>query len=150
VRFPHLLWKRNRDQLCTTEIVPGGFTLGQVQETCYSNVIQVSANAIVVDSEVLHRGAATKPSLPSSPSCDWASTLSLELCTPSGWVAWKSDTGGTVFSDDDEWRMLEICSPGVDNGVLTTVAPEVSTPVLSPEILGAVSLQEEQKLWEAT
>jgi len=149
VRFPHLLWKRNREQLCTTEIVPGGFTLGQVQDTHYSSVVQVSANAIVVDSEVLHRGAATKPSVPSSPCCDWASTLSLELCTPSGWVAWNGGTGGTPFNDDDEWRMLEICSPGADDGVLQTVAPEVSMPVLSAEVLDVVSLQAEQKRCEA-
>ncbi|CAK0788617.1 unnamed protein product, partial [Prorocentrum cordatum] len=59
--------------------------------------------------EVIHRGAATAPA--PAPGGPWPSTLSLELCTPSGWEAWESfSTGGTVNdpASSEDWRMLLI------------------------------------------
>ena len=98
-RFVHVLWKRGDDS-CTTEFVPGGFTRGDVDDDHYGRVARADgARALVGNGEVLHRGAATGGA--------WASTLSIELCSPAGWRAWERGTGGTYAAvDDPEYAML--------------------------------------------
>ena len=98
-RFVHVLWKRGDDS-CTTEFVPGGFTRGDVDDDHYGRVARAEgARALVGNGEVLHRGAATGGA--------WASTLSIELCSPAGWRAWERGTGGTYAAvDDPEYAML--------------------------------------------
>ena len=98
-RFVHVLWKRG-DDACTTEFVPGGFTRGDVDDDHYGRVARADgARALVGNGEVLHRGAATGGA--------WASTLSIELCSPAGWRAWERGTGGTYAAvDDPEYAML--------------------------------------------
>ena len=65
--------------LCSTQLVPGGFTEGQIREEHYAQLRQVRAPAALFDSEILHRGAATPP---------LAETLEGPLGAPlgAGWV----------------------------------------------------------------
>jgi len=114
--FPHLLWKRDSKQLCTTQMVPDGFTQGQVEEGHYKLVKQVAAPAVIVDSEALHRGAptASHPKDSRAP-VGWANSLSLEFCTPSGWAAWEAyETGGTSKDPSSalDWTMLKFALAG--------------------------------------
>lgn len=110
VRFPHLLWKRDRASLCTTEVVRGGFTDGVVGADDYEQLTRVRSPAILVDSEALHRGGPTAPPTAGAATTDgWMSTCSVELCSASGWKEWLRGTGGTVADPQDpEYRMLQI------------------------------------------
>jgi len=100
VRFHHLLWKR-LGECCTTQIVPFGFTDGQVQTHHFSKLERASAPGLLYDNEVLHRGAA-------NPAKTWASTCSIELCTRTGYdQVWK---GGS--EDDGTYKLLPICWSG--------------------------------------
>eukprot|EP00931_Biecheleriopsis_adriatica_P088147 TRINITY_DN62524_c0_g1_i1.p1 TRINITY_DN62524_c0_g1~~TRINITY_DN62524_c0_g1_i1.p1 ORF type:complete len:347 (+),score=71.84 TRINITY_DN62524_c0_g1_i1:56-1096(+) len=97
VRFHHFLWKRQAGTCCTTQIVPGGFTDGKTREEHYGQMTRARAPCILVDNEVLHRGAANK-------SDRWVSTCSIELCTRTGYEeVWKG--GG---EDDGIYQMLPI------------------------------------------
>jgi len=123
-RWPHILWKRRPGQLCTTEVVPEGFTEGSVQEEHFRKIRRASAPAIIVDSEALHRGAKV-------PAGAWGSTLSLELCTASGWDAWEAyETGGTTKDPTSplDWRMLLIAPE------LGSLTPLVGAPAGRAEI----------------
>jgi len=169
-RWPHILWKQKPSQFCTTQIVPGGFTQGAISEDSFSRIQQVRAPAIVVDSEVLHRGAPTPP-VSTDSSCTplgWVSTLSIELCSPNGWQAWEEfSTGGTTKDPTCslDWTMLRIenktasqdtpeecraARPNVLTGLAalhTAVAPILPTPFWAVEG-GKERLCTEQKLWE--
>jgi len=165
-RWPHILWKRSRAERCTTQIVPGAFTEGAVWSDHYSEIIQVSAPAVVMDSEMLHRGAPTPPAPPSAVgTAGWKSTLSLELCSPSGWLAWEAfETGGTTKDPTStlDWRMLRIRSPsstGGTAGMQELSAPEsarspsqTSVPVMPSAPWTATGglerLRQEQRQWE--
>lgn len=108
VRYPHFLWKPDRNVKCTTEIVPGVFPEGCVEDSDYDHIQQVKATALLVDGEVLHRGAATSPALPNA---KWPSTLSIELCTPTGWKVWMAGGGDGAQHKQQHlqlWRMLRI------------------------------------------
>jgi len=168
-RWPHILWKRSASQFCTTQIVPGGFTLGAISEDSFSSIRQVRAPAIVVDSEVLHRGARTPPvGADSCAPLGWVSTLSIELCSPSGWQAWEEfSTGGTTKDPTCslDWTMLRIntkpaplqapgecmaASPDALKSLAalhTAVAPILPTPFWVAEG-GKERLCTEQKRWE--
>lgn len=168
-RWPHILWKRKPAQFCTTQIVPGGFTQGAISEDSFSRIKQVRAPAIVVDSEVLHRGAPTPPvATDSCASLGWVSTLSIELCSPIGWQAWEEfSTGGTTKDPSCplDWTMLRIenrtISPGSPGECMaaspnaltwlaalhTATAPVLPTPFWAVEG-GKERLRREQKLWE--
>ena len=116
VRFPHLIWKRDRTQ-CTTEVVRGGFTRGVVATHHYASLVTASAPAILVDAEALHRGGRTPPhAAPMTPgdesSKGWVSSCSVEMCSSAGWRAWLEGTGGTEADPNDpEYRMLSILQP---------------------------------------
>jgi len=102
VRFPHLLWKRPPGEFCSTQVVPRGFTNGASVSADYSRLVSAKARALLLDSECLHRGAATG-------AAAWVSSCSIELCSYSGWEAWNYGTGGTVADlDDPAWEMLPI------------------------------------------
>jgi len=109
LRFPHLFWKaKGQGESCTTEVLPGGFTEGS-HETSehFKRLVRSKGKAVIMDSEVLHRGAAGRPG---DSSKNWVSTCSIEICSPSGWEAWKNyGTAGTVPDDVDseEWTMIE-------------------------------------------
>merc|ERR1712232_86493 len=118
-RWPHLLWKRDASQLCTTQLVPGAFTDGAVCSEHFEKIAQHQSPAILVDSECLHRGAPT-------PATSWGSTLSIEFCTPSGWDAWEAfETGGTTkeTSSGMDWRMLEFDGPSCPQVPFSGAAP---------------------------
>jgi len=154
-RWPHILWKRSPSELCTTQIVPGAFTEGEVAERHFSQIVQVRAPAIVVDSEVLHRGGPTLPAPAGAPApAGWVSSLSLELCSPSGWAAWEAfATGGTTKDPTSplDWRMLRIKPAAADLGQ-PGAAPELAAPELSPApwqgAAGLEQLRAEQRRWE--
>eukprot|EP00908_Phaeocystis_cordata_P016911 Transcript_28233.p6 GENE.Transcript_28233~~Transcript_28233.p6 ORF type:complete len:194 (-),score=65.94 Transcript_28233:129-710(-) len=134
VRFPHVLWKRGGPpQRCTTQLVPGGFTEGVIYDEHYGELRQLAAPAAVIDSEVLHRGAATPPLLPAPAGAGagvgegegngegnglgaplgagWVSSCSVELCSSAGWEAWLARTGGTSADPADEaFQMLPIAA----------------------------------------
>ena len=151
-RWPHILWKRDPGAVCTTEVVPGGFTQGAVWPRHYTALRRVRAPAIIVDSEALHRGACT----PAGPATSWVSTLSLELCTPSGWAAWEAyATGGTVkeTSSELDWRMISFALPALGS----SEDRSTPTPLLAPAALpqapweapgGLEALRREQHKWE--
>lgn len=150
VRFPHIIWKpRARiceggagagpPRNCTTQLVlgPGGFTSGQFGEEHYRQLAQAAAPAVLMDSEVLHRGAQTAAHS-SSPHADakkcsnggtrgWVSSLSVELCSPTGWLAWEAGgTGGTEDDgEEDEYAMLPIATD-------PSLAPHTSATVSRP------------------
>lgn len=148
--WPHILWKRQAGEKCTTEIVPGAFTEGASSSAHFDAVMRASAPAIVVDSEVLHRGAAT-------PSERWGSSLSIEFCTEAGWAAWEAEaTGGTTKDPTSEldWRMLNFGRPGEqasDPESRDPYAP-ASPPSLPPapwaDAAGLKRLRQEQREWE--
>eukprot|EP00930_Biecheleria_cincta_P005390 TRINITY_DN106318_c0_g1_i1.p1 TRINITY_DN106318_c0_g1~~TRINITY_DN106318_c0_g1_i1.p1 ORF type:complete len:354 (-),score=47.11 TRINITY_DN106318_c0_g1_i1:173-1165(-) len=97
VRFHHFLWKRVPGECCTTQVVPGGFTDGQSWAEHYSQLICARAPCILVDNEVLHRGAPNK-------SDRWVSTCSIELCTRTGYdEVWKG-----CGEDDGVYKLLPI------------------------------------------
>jgi len=157
-RWPHILWKRNRSQLCTTQIVPGGFTSGAVYSHHYDSIEQVRAPAIVVDSECLHRGApvAQMPADTKVPA-GWASSLSLELCTPSGWAAWEDfGTGGTEKDPNStlDWRMLKFAQQDKSSvKYVNQMGDGTTIPVVLPEApwmnaRGKQKLRAEQRQWE--
>jgi hypothetical protein len=157
-RWPHILWKRRRSDLCTTQIVLGAFTNGKVRTCHYDLVEQVRAPAIVVDSECLHR-ASPIPPLPvgALPTTGWVSTLSVELCTASGWAAWDAcETGGTVKDPKSakDCRMLSINRPDQNAAQATTVVfdgnatPLVLDPPPWQTVIGKRKLVEEQQEWE--
>eukprot|EP00928_Gymnodinium_smaydae_P088827 TRINITY_DN72876_c0_g1_i1.p1 TRINITY_DN72876_c0_g1~~TRINITY_DN72876_c0_g1_i1.p1 ORF type:complete len:807 (-),score=161.93 TRINITY_DN72876_c0_g1_i1:78-2498(-) len=153
-RWPHFLWKRKEGELCTTEIVPEGFTEGSVGDADFQRIMRVRAAAIVVDSEVLHRGAATPPSTAGAAGSDeWVSSLSLELCSPSGWEAWEAyRTGGTTKDPSSplDWRMLCFARPGEESA--SRPLPAAATPQLAPASWetpeGRTRLRQQQKEWE--
>jgi len=92
VRFHHLIWKPAPGALCTTEVVPGAFTLGKTWDEHYQQLKTARAPFIMVDNEVLHRGARNDKD-------SWASSCSIELCTRTGYEeVWKG--GG---EDDGEY-----------------------------------------------
>ena len=64
LRFPHLLWKPCQRRKCTTQVVQRGFSGGEVRPAHYALLVQVAAPAVIVDSEILHRGGATPPAPP--------------------------------------------------------------------------------------
>eukprot|EP00415_Alexandrium_ostenfeldii_P003566 UN3566 len=119
-----------------------------------------------MDSEMLHRGAPTPPAPPSAVgTAGWKSTLSLELCSPSGWLAWEAfETGGTTKDPTStlDWRMLRIRSPsstGGTAGMQELSAPEsarspsqTSVPVMPSAPWTATGglerLRQEQRQWE--
>lgn len=151
VRFPHLLWKRTgggrAPACCTTEIVPGAFTKG---DTCgyYSRIARVSAAAVIVDGEVLHRGAATRPAASETTTAhDWVSTCTIELCSPTGWGAWKRGTGGESPPDINakEWRMLCINRPAT---LSAAARPEANGAKNERDLARREHLLEEQAAWE--
>mmetsp|Transcript_128249 Transcript_128249/g.256134 ORF Transcript_128249/g.256134 Transcript_128249/m.256134 type:complete len:535 (-) Transcript_128249:15-1619(-) len=117
VRYPHFLWKPDRNVKCTTQIVPGVFPEGNVRAFHYDKIQQVSATALLVDGEVLHRGGATSPTphnthnAPCSLANLWPSTLSVELCTPTGWKVWMAGVGGGAPKKVQHlpmWHMLRV------------------------------------------
>lgn len=166
-RWPHILWKRDASECCTTQIVSGGFTEGDSTDDCFSRIRQVRAPAIVADSEALHRGASTAPAAAGAlPTAGWASTLSLELCTPSGWAAWEAyATAGTTKEDTSDgdtstldWRMLEFAMVGSPESQVgcarsTVGLPTFDGPAHLPPAPWAGRIQrkmlyEEQRKWE--
>eukprot|EP01062_Namystynia_karyoxenos_P050013 TRINITY_DN3863_c0_g1_i1.p1 TRINITY_DN3863_c0_g1~~TRINITY_DN3863_c0_g1_i1.p1 ORF type:complete len:421 (+),score=71.87 TRINITY_DN3863_c0_g1_i1:96-1358(+) len=129
LRFPHILWKADPKENCTTQIVPGGFTCGDTSDPrVWAAIEQVSAPCVVVDSEVLHRGGPVSGD-------KWVSSLSLELCSPMGWAAWENEeTGGTTkhADDDDSWTMLGIERPPV-SATRPLRCPSPSEALLVPQ-----------------
>jgi len=153
-RWPHVLWKRKASELCTTEIVPGGFTQGQVSEEHFEALEQARAPAVVLDSEALHRGAVT-PSPSSSEASGWKSTLSLELCTPSGFAAWEDfSTAGTTKDPDSplDWRMLPFSSMDAEArrtpAASSFKSPRELPPAPWEQPAGKAKLRQEQRAWE--
>jgi len=158
-RWPHVLWKRDAKQCCTTQVVPGAFTQGDIAPHHFDSIRQAKAPAIIVDSEALHRGGPT-PAVPidgADNKVSWMSTLSLEFCTASGWDAWEEQmTGGTTKdpTSTQDWRMLcvagsETQNPGSLKAAANVVVPLVDLPVapwLSPK--GKENLRIEQREWE--
>ena len=120
-RFPHVIWKRGFTTNATTQLVPSGFTRGQADAEHYAALAQEAAPALIFDSEILHRGAATQPAAAQggvagcsgSHGAGWVSSCSVELCSFSGWEEWERGTGGTEFNDAPEWRMLPICMSAI-------------------------------------
>lgn len=162
-RWPHILWKRRPSELCTTELVPGAFTRSCASEANFQRIKRVRSPAIVVDSECLHRGAATPPKADgASDMCGWASTLSLELCTASGWDAWEDFSTGGTFKDVHsslDWRMLRIGPPSAEQegaGAAPVGRPpglfELRAAELPPapwsDPSGMAALKQEQLAWE--
>lgn len=132
--------------MCTTEVVPAGFTLGVASDADYDRIVKVKAQAIMVDGEALHRGSRTALD-------EWTSTLSLEMCTASGWDSWKSfNTGGTTkpVNDDVDWKMLvfskttDIHEP--DAEALPSAVSVSATP--SMQGLEIAELKSQQTRWE--
>jgi len=160
-RWPHILWKRNHSEMCTTEVVPGAFTQGAYQDCHFQQIRRARAPVIVVDSEALHRGAATAPATAAPASFGarpgWVSTLSLELCTASGWDAWEDyATGGTTKDPSSplDWRMLVF---GGEPGIAAVPVPDglglrLGAASLSPAPWaseeGKARLMTEQREWE--
>eukprot|EP00929_Paragymnodinium_shiwhaense_P005737 TRINITY_DN10803_c0_g1_i1.p1 TRINITY_DN10803_c0_g1~~TRINITY_DN10803_c0_g1_i1.p1 ORF type:complete len:816 (-),score=122.60 TRINITY_DN10803_c0_g1_i1:50-2497(-) len=156
-RWPHMLWKRDASQMCTTQVVPAAYTDGAVWAEHFDKVVQVRAPAILVDSEVLHRGAPTPPPFDGK---TWVSTLSLEMCTPSGWAAWEAfETGGTTkeTSGNFDWRMLEFAGgsnePAADRSASAKVPFSGAASVQLPPApwatdSGRKALHDEQRAWE--
>jgi len=158
-RWPHVLWKRRRGELCTTELVPGGFTEGGSEERHFDMIRRVRAPLVIMDSEALHRGSATS-------SEGWGSTLSLELCTASGWSAWQEfATGGTTKDPSSplDWRMLRIRRPrkgvaaaggtashgAAGSRCLLKAEPVPSLPPAPwAQREGKARLAQEQRVWE--
>ena len=73
------------------QVVTRGFSYGQIEEGDYASLMQLDCVAAIIDSEVLHRGAAVH-----NLDTDWGSSCSIELCSGLGWDAWSEhSTGGT-------------------------------------------------------
>jgi len=119
----------------------------------------VKAAAIVVDSEVLHRGGRTPDAVTGScATSGWVSSLSVELCSPSGWAAWETfNTGGTTKdpSSTEDWRMLCIKRQGQHVNAAhdpTAVHLPSASPVLDVApwtcATGLKRLRVEQQEWE--
>lgn len=148
--WPHVLWKRRPGEKCTTEIVPGAFTEGASSSSDFDAIVRASAPAILVDSEVLHRGAATPPNV-------WGSSLSIEYCTQAGWDAWEAvATGGTTKDPSSEldWRMLNFGHPGEQPADPESQHPYApASPPRLPcapwaDAAGVKRLRQEQREWE--
>jgi len=148
--WPHILWKRRPAEKCTTEIVPGAFTEGASTSGSFEAIVRASAPAIIVDSEVLHRGAAT-------PADRWGSSLSIEFCTQAGWAAWEAvATGGTTKDPSSEldWRMINFGQPresptdADSQEPYTPASPIVLAPAPWANAAGAKQLRREQREWE--
>lgn len=87
-RFHHFLWKPSRRECCTTKIVHTAFTEGSVEDWHYDSLSQVQSPSLVLDSEVLHCGSATRK------GC-WSSTCTIQLCSARGWRALHADGRAT-------------------------------------------------------
>lgn len=151
-RWPHLLWKRDASQCCTTQLVPGAFTEGAASEEHFKMIKQARAPAILVDSEALHRGGPTPPATDAQYG-GWMSTLSMEFCTPSGWAAWEEySTGGTAKdpTSSADWRMLSVANEDGLPVKLAAAAPPVADLPAAPwrTKKGKDKLREEQRKWE--
>jgi hypothetical protein len=86
-----------------------------VHDVHYDLICSASAPALIVDAEVLHRGAATPCYTPTTGTKqtetagdNWVSTCSVELCSPTGFEAWNSPegTGGTVAPTPTKRRRI--------------------------------------------
>jgi len=78
-RFHHIAWKADHVKSCTTEVMCGAFTEGCAVPEHYNAITQVKGAAVVIDSEVLHRGAQSKDV--------WSATCTVQLCSSNGWHA---------------------------------------------------------------
>mmetsp|Transcript_49383 Transcript_49383/g.143165 ORF Transcript_49383/g.143165 Transcript_49383/m.143165 type:complete len:115 (-) Transcript_49383:61-405(-) len=110
---------------------------------------------------MLHRGAATPPApVGSVAPVGWKSSLSLELCSPSGWAAWEEyGTGGTVKDPTStlDWRMLRIRQHSLGSTPEASLDQDAArlpaaTPALPPapwkSAAGREGLRREQAQWE--
>lgn len=137
-RFPHIIWKRTGEDFVTTEFVPRGFTQGQSSQEHYDQLTTAASSLVIFNSECLHRGAGV------SNGDKWASSCSIELCSPSGWAAWTSEGGteGTIANPEDgEWAML--CIHGQGEMLSFDVADATPPPV------NYKALRAEQQRWES-
>jgi hypothetical protein len=71
--------------VCTLQ--PGGLTFGQIEPTALEQLVCISVPAVVMNSEILHRGGATPPVAVADGAAGWVSSCSIELCSASGWCA---------------------------------------------------------------
>eukprot|EP00929_Paragymnodinium_shiwhaense_P027312 TRINITY_DN16057_c0_g1_i1.p1 TRINITY_DN16057_c0_g1~~TRINITY_DN16057_c0_g1_i1.p1 ORF type:complete len:448 (-),score=58.01 TRINITY_DN16057_c0_g1_i1:143-1486(-) len=78
-RYHHMAWKLNREEFCTTNIVPGAFTEGVTGWDHYAGWRTVKAPALVFDSEMLHRGGATPP------GTGFSTSLTVQVSSGTGW-----------------------------------------------------------------
>jgi len=87
----------------------------------------------------------------------WASSLSLELCTPSGWAAWEDfGTGGTEKDPNStlDWRMLKFAQQDKSSvKYVNQMGDGTTIPVVLPEApwmnaRGKQKLRAEQRQWE--
>lgn len=154
-RWPHILWKRDPSKCCTTEAVPAGFAEGVAEDWHYSMLTQVSTPAFIFNSEILHRGAATQAKKAGeNGSSGWGGTLSLELCTPTGWKAWeKFETCGTTkdLTSSLDWRMCEFAQLPRQHGHVIPL-PNITEVKLGPapwkNFEGKHQLHQMQREWE--
>jgi len=82
-RYHHFVWKVDPTEQCTTNIVPGAFTEGCAEWEHYDadRWRVAKARALIFDSEMLHRGGATKP------QAGWTTSLTLQVCSGVGYPA---------------------------------------------------------------
>jgi len=78
-RFHHIAWKADHKSTCTTQLIYGAFTEGATAPEHYDQIVSVIGAAVVIDSEVLHRGAQSKNR--------WSATCTVQLCSSTGWHA---------------------------------------------------------------
>ena len=88
-RFHHIAWKSSSTAVatagtphCTTEVVAGAFTNGDLSDEAYEQLACHRSACLVLDSEMLHRGGPTP-----GPISRWSSTCTIQICSTSGWSA---------------------------------------------------------------
>jgi len=82
-RFHHFIWKPDRVTNCSTGVVTGAFTNGEVEDHMFADLRKVSSTVVVLDSEMCHCGSATGPD-------GWSGSCTVQLCSSRGWEPLQS------------------------------------------------------------
>ena len=95
-RFYHVFWKEAAGAVCTTLVSPGRFggDGAQPRDCDYADQRRVASRVVVIDSEILHRGAATRA------GAAWSATRTAQFCSHAGYVALRC--GGRCSAADLE------------------------------------------------
>jgi len=110
-RYHHFCWKLQPSETCTTQVVSGAFTEGGTEWEHYERCSKAQGRALIFDSEMLHRGG------PTAPGSGLSSTLTLQVCSGSGWPHLKETSNSDLmwYTQPLGWAVGDAVDAWVDD-----------------------------------